>query len=861
MNRGVVLVIALFCLCGAVRAAPESEHFLAGVDAVEAGRWKDGAGAFTRAIEAQPDNATFYFARGVARTLGEEFAGAIEDLQRALKLRQENYPEAKLWLATALRMSGDAAGGARHFAVRRGIPPDYSDFVYNKMAMAYFQSARRGGEPDRAGFARAAAMFARQAKGGKDTSELAPALLDRARAAMSRKDFSAAIVDLNESLRARPDDLDILRDHAICCVHMNDFATARRELTRVLTWRPNFVEGYAYRAVAAAMMGDARRARADLELCAKSGPPETTALLSRAEQRLRQLESVPTVDAARVALLQAARADQPWDRQVECARALVQATNARRLRLDETYQQRIREEASRIRARPDHPDAYVELARYLIEQVEPRFEKVEPHAQPTFYRHFDGRERELKRAEDALDAVLGGDPRHVRALIANAQSREMLGDAGQANALILRALEIAPDDPEALRMKAIFLTRQAAALAAQAAGLRETKVSSTTERRGDYIYEIFTYTYPTAGELARADALDAKARALFAAGAETIERAIRVSAGTTFGHWLEGQRHYWNGRNDQAAASYAAALKLDPAHMPSHDALTVLYRRTGQSERAIEQESLATNLLHTTAGPMLKLSWDRITKTAFTAAGQMLDRADALDAADPRVCAYRGVVAQAQERSDDALAYYRAALALEEAHAQTRGTSLDEKFTGPLDVRDTARSLSMGLKLADLLAKQGRHEEALRWYARGAAVEARIDRRVWAVQIPEAQLPDPKLETGVVPPLERPIALIAWSRLGAARCKLAMGQKQEAEKDFAAVAGYPDQILATEQGKDRLNEPRTRAVIALCRLLLERGEHEEARRMWMKFNRPWGLSEAAEREAKLLEQEIRNRRR
>src|SRR5207237_892959 len=158
-----------------------------GIEHLESARWADAVAALTRALEADGDNAGYVVARGVAHTLAERFPQALTDLQRAGKLRN-NFWEARLWLATAYRMSGDPAQGARHFLHGDMASKDYASLVYNEMAMEYWQSKFQGqfydaatrmmvlaAEPVRRKFAEAATWFARRAKStgaGQDLSSL-----------------------------------------------------------------------------------------------------------------------------------------------------------------------------------------------------------------------------------------------------------------------------------------------------------------------------------------------------------------------------------------------------------------------------------------------------------------------------------------------------------------------------------------------------------------------------------------------------------------------------------------------------------------------------------------------------------------
>src|SRR5690348_2008543 len=80
--------------------------YLDGLDALEAANWPAAAAALDRAVQADEDNAGYYTARGVARTLGGRLREAATDLSRARRLKDRNEP-ARLWLAAVVAMQGD----------------------------------------------------------------------------------------------------------------------------------------------------------------------------------------------------------------------------------------------------------------------------------------------------------------------------------------------------------------------------------------------------------------------------------------------------------------------------------------------------------------------------------------------------------------------------------------------------------------------------------------------------------------------------------------------------------------------------------------------------------------------------------
>src|SRR5579871_3718219 len=125
-----------------------ARDYLSGMQALERADFKGAVAALTQAIENDPDNEEYVCARGVAETLSEDFPSALRDLKRADKLNPRDA-DARLWLATAYRMSGDAWQGSLLFMYDESIPHSETDLIYNRMAMEYYTSKTQGHYMDR----------------------------------------------------------------------------------------------------------------------------------------------------------------------------------------------------------------------------------------------------------------------------------------------------------------------------------------------------------------------------------------------------------------------------------------------------------------------------------------------------------------------------------------------------------------------------------------------------------------------------------------------------------------------------------------------------------------------------------------
>ena len=99
------VLVPLCAVAAAAADSPGLAAYLDGLDALEQSRWNDAVGAFSKAIDAEEENADYYTARGVAYALAEKPDQALGDLQRADRLRP-NFKPTRLWLATVVAMQG-----------------------------------------------------------------------------------------------------------------------------------------------------------------------------------------------------------------------------------------------------------------------------------------------------------------------------------------------------------------------------------------------------------------------------------------------------------------------------------------------------------------------------------------------------------------------------------------------------------------------------------------------------------------------------------------------------------------------------------------------------------------------------------
>jgi tetratricopeptide (TPR) repeat protein len=513
-----------------------------------------------------------------------------------------------------------------------------------------------------------------------------------------------------------------------------------------------------------------------------------------------------------------------------------------RLRYDEIYQERLRQLEDALRAHPGQPDRYVDLAEYLIAEADNRGEKVEPRRALSSYRWQMSREQELRRAIHTLDEALRLNPTHVNALIHKAFALTALQQYDQAEKLVDQALGLAGNNPDVLRLYAKFRAMRANQLSAEAWALRQERCSSstTTEHRSDGVYEVTRTTcyQPSQADLQRAAQLERLAEELHHKAMAAMQEAIKVTQGTVDGYLLQADLEIWAGQLDKAQSFLEQAVRLHPQSLEAQERLVDFYAKTGQQDKAEEQQAIARQLIHTTAAPMLRLAWNRILTTNWQDAKAYLMQGRQLDPEDARVLAYLGVVLTEEGKQEEATVAFRTALALEEARLQ-----LDEplSFRGNVLTRD---ALDFGLLmrvrhiLAGPLMSAGHYAEALALYHANTAYAPRFAPSGRATQMFSAMLPDPYAPQIPVPAPPNGASLLAEAYLHAGKALKALGRKEEALKEFQAAAAFvrPPGTMIPKIGNargdtnfaDEAGAPAAEALLELAKNFMEGGDYDVA---------------------------------
>jgi len=377
---------------------------------------------------------------------------------------------------------------------------------------------------------------------------------------------------------------------------------------------------------------------------------------------------------------------------------------------------------------------------------------------------------------------------------------------------------------------------RAAAMEAQARGLRAGHSETHTEMRSDGEYRVTTQRPPTAAELAQAAELEAQAAACRREAAKLAAEAEKVEK-VTVPALLK-------------AREFDEAARCDPDRADVLKGQAEMAKRRGDARGAKAYAYLATPFDHTTAAPKLQTAWTETVRTAWKSATETLDAASQIDPADARVPAYRAIVAVGRGDAVAAARQRRLALALEEARMQRMGGT-------PLRVDDVALAMAVRWQHADALLAAGDASAALAAFDVNTQMEPRFEKLALMEFMPTALLPDPREDPSTVPPSPTFASLLAWSHLGAGRALLALSMPEEASKEYRAVIAYENAWPATAEGRETVKTPCGWAQLGLAEAAFAAKDFETARAMVMDSNAvAWGLPKEVEQRRRALEDKI-----
>ena len=850
-----------------------------GLDALNGGRWHDAVSAFSRALDQSGDDPDIVLARGVANTLAEDFPRALKDLERAKRLGLRGR-EPELWIYVTEAMSGiivnkdHALGGAPrdNTPVVVSIPghvaqgqedytTDYGSFIVYRLGMEYQKYRlpdRFGGMNNPAGvkgpqmrqvMLKAGQLFAEK---NYRRPELASLNVSRAKQAAGGKASGGSMAHVERALAANPGDADAHYQAGKAWLDAGRPAGARKEFTIALTLKPDFPEASLGRATAAARLGDEKRMSADLAVYKKQGWLSTRSARSAVEDELSGNRVTGSAESFLKDLQEAARSDTPMEQLIAIASKLHRVVGEQRLRYDEIYQERVRTLDEAVRENPKNPDKLVDLATYMVEEAETRGEKVEPRRELQPYRFQESREKELQRAVQLADRALTLNTKHVGAMMQKALALSALKQYNHADKLADQALNLAGNNPDALRLYAKFRALRANQLSNEASGLRQERCASSShdENRSDGVYRVTTTTCypPSQADLNRAAQLDAMAAELRRRAKAALETAAKVTKGTVDGDLILADLALWEGKTTEAQVHLEQAVKRDPKSLEAQDRLVQHYAQTGQQDKAEEQRLIAANLVQTTVAPLLRQAWKSAEKTAWQGAKVYLARAYPIDPEDARIPAYLGVISEADDKLDAAAAHYRVALALEEARLQL--DELKREPAAPLgrDALEFGLAIQARFHLAKLAEHNHNQADALAHYQAVLGYEERMSRGFESRQMFTAMWPDQQPEKGaMVMAPKNASTFVADAHLRTGKLLAAMGKQDESIEHFRAAAMYgPLRMAGMPQignAKGDTNfgglagAPAAEAQFYLAKELMAKGDLEGAQRVLYEAGR------------------------
>ncbi|MCP5345909.1 MAG: tetratricopeptide repeat protein [Gammaproteobacteria bacterium] len=827
---------------------PGVEQYFAGLEYLRAGDPASALAPLDRAIALMPADAEVALARAVTLTLLANFNEAKSEL---VKLGQSSR-HALVWNYVHSAMSGDFTGlpSVPANMVRsyeevgcvapgrsvpgnvlqgdRSFPTAYATFLIYDFASPWgeWRCGQTTSAPD---VSQAAAWFARVAL---VQPRLQPFHAGRSMVYLQAGDFAAALAYAEFAALAQPGNGDVTTLTGLVRLQAGDWEEARRLFTQAITQGTGDVRAWLGRAETALAVGETQRGKADLERAEARDEDLTEAWEDRLNT-LRSANARPDSNALQEAwrTLQAAAYERPDAELERHAATLINLSHPQRVRYDEHYTATL-DTLLTAAQKTDDAEDWTALAQYVANESDLRSESVEPRRPAVNWRWQGSQRAELETALGYTDRAIARDRTHVPAIMSRAEILAKLGRDNEAEAAAASALEIDPDDRQALTLYAMYRGRRSNNLAAQAAALRADSCTSTTttENRHDGVWEVTrrTCVRPSAADLARANQLDAQAAALRQESRVVMNRALELNRGTYEGFLVAAEIALWSLDYNGAADAFRAAVRLDPADMRAREALVQVLPRLGAHEEAAAHAVAINAPLQTTAAPMLSLARRAMQAGQWAQALPWLEQAALLDPEDARVFAYRGVIQEQSGQTDAALAEYRAALALEKVRLQRSWSGVL-----PAPAVDHALYIGLAVRVARMHSAAQNTDAALALLAEITALPDRMAADWRAQPFHVAHMP---------PFTEEPANGASWIALAlleSGRLHIVAGRRDAALDAFArAVALGPPKDrpnIGTAQGDSNFaadaGEPAGDALMELIQMAMEDGDAEQAMRL------------------------------
>ncbi|MEO8376140.1 MAG: tetratricopeptide repeat protein, partial [Candidatus Sumerlaeota bacterium] len=600
----VLIPFLIFGLVGLASAQPAAQvspalaAYVEGLDAMSAAKWKEAIADFDKALHADSENPAYFTARGVAKTLAEDFPAAQKDLDRSLRLRP-NDKETKMWRAVSERLADWYAMVETGILYGNDCPREYSIFIFNNLVISYHKPGVDKGtnEKSREDFPRAGKWFADLAF---SRPEVKPALYLRAKQQASTNQDNTALGTVDKLLALSPEDNDALRQKGWILLQYGDAASARTYFTRVLTSLTTDGEAYAGRAIARARIGDVKGAAEDLALAKKNSSKrvdEAAKAIAEAKSSASNSSRADAVKALRAAIESGAGLDELVGKALVVRRVM----NNERRRYDQWYQAKMRTLEAAVAAKPSDPGHQTDLAEFLYDNSDVRGEQVEPRSGWRGYRHQtdDTKEAEIQRSEKIVNDVLGKNPNFLRALGLKVRLRLYYGQNADASQFYDRMIKLGANDAASNVVYAEMIDAIAWQKAGEAASLRSQNGSVTYS--GDWM----TTTYLTDEGWRQVREKEALADQFSKLASETLAKAAAALKGTPRGNYYQGKVYLRANNLEGARDEFEQAIKGDPEMVQAYDLLAPTYAKLGDNKKAFETRVAAWNKQETSVGLIL----------------------------------------------------------------------------------------------------------------------------------------------------------------------------------------------------------------------------------------------------------------
>jgi Tfp pilus assembly protein PilF len=790
--------------------------FLRGLDLLNAFRPLKAIDAFSEAIEAENENADFYAARGSAYVVAQKMQQGLPDLERAMQLNPDKVLASRM-TRLAYLMLGDQLKASRFYG--HGSTENF-DFLITEAGNAYGQrttSQQRGYKLDARAQQKAvasvqklrtvASVVARSFQTGDAKS--AEALFALGIDQLNNKDYAGARRSFHNVTLQNPNNWTGHYYYARTLLETGDPELARGELTYVLCWKRFLPQAFAARALCAAKQNDLKRAKADLETAKQID----SAAAAEAESAVASLQQQPPPAGAEKdaaawdQLLASAKAKKPFDDLVTAALDLRRSVDARRLRWDEVYEDRLHDLSATARSQPGNADRLADAAEFLRDNNEVLSLRIVPNGAAHFLRRQtkDTSDAEIGLAFALTEEGLAADSQHARSwairstiLLHNYNKIEEAEQA--ANSAIrfdpkLTAGHMALSD--CYKEYAARLRQQAIALHTPKMGTRRVRV---VNQFGNFVrYDSEPYSIPPSpADLAKAAECDGQAAEYERKEEDCLNNALACAKGTKDEPFYQALLLSLKGDYAAALPWLDKAVSQNPTDPKLSFSLANCLHRLGREDDSIEQYARAMSLEETTALVWLSVAWNRIERTAWKSAREALLLARETDPSDARTAAYWGIIAES-DKSDgaDSDAGLQAALAQEEARARANQTTFlaSAKPASKLGPEEVGLSILLRLKLAKAVFRTN-PEQAADYYLTNVAAERRLSEWNLAKSVFTAMLPLPGRDAkqpANAPPL---VSVLKNNRVFAGQALLEAGRAREAAQQFAAAENFANRLPA-----------------------------------------------------------------